>query len=62
MTICNSETIRVLRISDYNTTGLLGSDKIKNSPCQDLVKSSGVLNKSGELGGSFGIGKSNPIT
>lgn len=61
VSICNQETIRVLRISDYNTTGLTGSDKIKNSPWQDLVKSSGVSNKSGELGGSFGIGKSAPF-
>lgn len=53
--------IRVLRISDYNTTGLTGSDKVKSSPWQDLVKSSGVSNKSVELGGSFGIGKSAPF-
>lgn len=59
--VCHSEKLRVLRISDYNTTGLTGSDKIKSSPWQDLVKSSGVSNKSGELGGSFGIGKSAPF-
>lgn len=58
--ICNSKYIRVLRISDYNTTGLTGSDKLKSSPWQDLVKSSGVSNKNGESGGSFGIGKSAP--
>lgn len=58
--VCNSEYIRVLRISDYNTTGLTGSDKLKSSPWQDLVKSSGVSNKNGESGGSFGIGKSAP--
>lgn len=58
--VCRSEQIRVLRISDYNTTGLTGSDKIKLSPWQDLVKSSGVSNKNGESGGSFGIGKSAP--
>lgn len=59
--VCNSPELRVLRISDYNTTGLTGSDKIKSTPWQDLVKSSGVSNKSGELGGSFGIGKSAPF-
>lgn len=59
--VCHSDKLRVLRISDYNTTGLTGSDKIKSSPWQDLVKSSGVSNKSGELGGSFGIGKSAPF-
>ena len=59
--IGKADTIRILRISDFNTTGLTGSDKIKSSPWQDLVKSSGVSNKSGESGGSFGIGKSAPF-
>jgi len=59
--VCDSDFIRILRISDYNTTGLTGSDKIKSSPWQDLVKSSGVSNKMGESGGSFGIGKSAPF-
>lgn len=59
--ICQKENIRVLRISDYNTTGLKGSDKFKDSPWQDLVKSSGVSNKTGDQGGSFGIGKSAPL-
>lgn len=59
--VCGADRIRVLRISDYNTTGLSGSDKLKSSPWQDLVKSSGVSNKSGESGGSFGIGKSAPF-
>ena len=59
--VCNDDFIRILRVSDYNTTGLTGSDKIKSSPWQDLVKSSGVSNKNGESGGSFGIGKSAPF-
>lgn len=59
--VCKADKIRVLRISDYNTTGLTGSDKAKLSPWQDLVKSSGVSNKSGESGGSYGIGKSAPF-
>ncbi len=58
--VSTSKYIDVLRISDYNTTGLTGSDKKKLSPWQDLVKSSGVSNKNGESGGSFGIGKSAP--
>ncbi|ONI47872.1 hypothetical protein AN644_03550 [Candidatus Epulonipiscium fishelsonii] len=60
LSLCSSETIRVLRISDFNTSGLTGSDKIKSSPWQDLVKSAGVSNKSAESGGSFGIGKFAP--
>lgn len=56
-----SRHIRVLKVSDYNTTGLTGSNKSRTSPWQDLVKSSGVSNKEGSLGGSFGIGKSAPF-
>ena len=59
--VLQDEKIRVLRISDFNTTGLTGSDKIKNSCWQNLVKSSGVSDKSGTSGGSFGIGKSAPF-
>lgn len=59
--LCLEKTISVLSISDYNTTGLTGSDKQKSSPWQDLVKSSGVSNKTGFSGGSFGIGKSAPF-
>ena len=55
------DKIRILRISDYNTTGLTGSDKKKNSTWNNLVKSSGVSDKTGSLGGSYGIGKSAPF-
>lgn len=53
----NKGKILCLRISDYNTTGLLGSDKDHDSPWYDLIKSSGKSGKSGISGGSFGIGK-----
>ena len=53
--------IDLLRISDFNTTGLTGSDKEYSSPWQDLVKASGVSSKGGSSGGSFGIGKSAPF-
>ena len=46
-----------LRISDFNTTGLRGSDKQRDSEWHNLVKSSGSSDKSGTTGGSFGIGK-----
>ena len=55
------EKIRVLRISDHNTTGLTGSDKKKNSTWNNLVKSTGVSDKTGSSGGSYGIGKSAPF-
>lgn len=59
--VFNQDFIDVLRISDFNTTGLTGSDKDYNSAWQNLVKSSGVSNKGGTSGGSFGIGKSAPF-
>lgn len=53
------DKVSVLRISDYNTKGLQGSDKdYGDSPWRNLVKSNGVSNKEGSSGGSFGIGKS----
>ena len=59
--VFNQDFIDVLCISDFNTTGLTGSDKDYNSAWQNLVKSSGVSNKGGTSGGSFGIGKSAPF-
>ncbi|WP_027127958.1 hypothetical protein [Fusobacterium perfoetens] len=56
-----SSKIRVLRISDYNTTGLTGANLERNSCWQNLVKASGVSDKGGNSGGSFGIGKSAPF-
>ena len=50
-----------LRISDFNTTGLTGVSKgqtrSSTTPWSSLVMSSGVSNKAGGSGGSFGIGK-----
>ena len=56
-----ADRISMLRISDFNTTGLTGSDKEYNLPWQNLVKASGVSSKGGSAGGSFGIGKSAPF-
>lgn len=56
-----SKSVNVLRISDYNTTGLLGSDKEYNTPWYNLVKAAGVSDKDGTSGGSFGIGKAAPF-
>lgn len=50
-----------LRISDFNTTGLLGSAEEYNSPWTNLTKSSGASDKVGSQGGSFGIGKFAPF-
>lgn len=57
------EKISCLRISDFNTTGLTGSNDEENynSPWSNLTKSSGASDKSGTNGGSFGIGKFAPF-
>lgn len=55
--LLDGETIRTLRISDYNTTGLLGSESINSdSPLVALTRGAGVSSNDGTRGGSFGIG------
>lgn len=54
--LLKSGKIRVLRISDHNTTGLKGIEG-KSSPWNNLVKNRFVSDKPGSAGGSFGIGK-----
>jgi hypothetical protein len=56
-----SGSIPFLRISDFNTTGLLGSKGEYNTPWCNLTKSSGSSDKAGTSGGSFGIGKFAPF-
>lgn len=57
-----SNKVSVLRISDYNTIGLVGSnDDTKNNPWRNLVKANGISDKGGKSGGSYGIGKSAPF-
>lgn len=57
----NASSMTWLRISDFNTIGLNGIDKdcstAETTPWSSLVMSSGVSNKTGISGGSFGIGK-----
>lgn len=57
-----SEKIQMLRISDFNTTGLKGSNAELNTDWTNLTKSSGVSDKGGTAGGSFGIGKFAPYS
>ena len=47
----------MLRISDHLTSGLTGSRELINTNWTNLIKSSGVSDKKGASGGSFGIGK-----
>lgn len=56
--VISRDTIRVLEIADYNTTGLEGPPDDNGSKFHALVKSSGKSKKTTETsGGSFGIGK-----
>lgn len=56
--VANRESIRIMRISDYGTTGLRGSDTCETgTDWSRLIKESGSSSKSGSSGGSFGIGK-----
>ena len=59
--ILNGKTIECLRISDFNTTGLIGisrpNNHVKNKYVA-LIKSTGVSDKNNEVsGGSKGVGK-----
>lgn len=58
----NMDKISMLRISDYNTLGLSGSDKTDEiNPWTSLVYSDGISDKSKDSAGSFGIGKNAPF-
>jgi hypothetical protein len=54
--ICK-DSINCLRISDFNTTGLLGVNKGDNTSWHNLVHGSGLSDKGATSGGSKGIGK-----
>lgn len=55
------ENYYCLRVSDFNTTGLLGNDDDINSRWVSLVKTVGGSDGGEGRGGSFGIGKSAPL-
>lgn len=59
--LIKKEECYFLRISDFNTTGLRGSRKEINTDWTNLTKSSGVSDKKGMAGGSYGIGKFAPF-
>lgn len=54
--------VPVLKISDYNTTGLCGVLAEKGSKWSGLVRERSATNKSGGSSGSFGVGKFAPFT
>lgn len=56
--VAGKPSIPVLRIADYNTTGLVGPPNQANTPFNSLLKSKGISKKESDTsGGSFGIGK-----
>lgn len=59
--LMSEKTIRVLRVSDFNTTGLRGPVTEPTSDWFKLTKSVGASDKTGVAGGSFGIGKHAPF-
>lgn len=59
--LVEDSSINMLRISDFNTCGLTGSQEDWNTNWSNLVKGSGSSDKNGTAGGSFGIGKFAPF-
>ncbi len=59
--LISKETVRCLRISDFNTTGLTGSKETDTGKWNHLIKSTGVSDKKGGQLGSFGLGKFAPF-
>lgn len=55
--INNNKSIEILKISDYNTTGLYGDDTDRTGAYYKLMKIQGSSNKTRGMGGSFGLGK-----
>jgi len=53
--------LNALKVSDYNTTGVPGSDDQRTGNWYHLVRSAGSSSKWGGEGGSFGIGKNAPF-
>lgn len=54
--------VPVLKISDFNTTGLCGVLEEKGSKWSGLVRERSATNKTGGSSGSFGVGKFAPFT
>ncbi|WP_339502988.1 hypothetical protein [Pseudomonas silesiensis] len=56
--VISKATLPILRISDFNTKGLVGPPEKSGTVFHSLLKSSGVSKKDSETsGGSYGIGK-----
>ena len=56
--VAERDTVHVLRIGDYGTKGLAGSESVDHpgSPLSALTRGAGISSDDGTRGGSFGIG------
>lgn len=61
LSLLEGTSLPVLRIGDYNTTGLVGSDTEKGSPWHRLIRSQGRPKNEAGKGGTFGIGQRAPF-
>lgn len=59
--LASGKTIEALRIGDYNTTGVRGSDTDRDNNWYNLIRCAGASSKNTDEGGSFGIGKNAPF-
>ncbi|MFA7302764.1 MAG: hypothetical protein WC030_03390 [Candidatus Paceibacterota bacterium] len=59
--LLKGKELPILKISDFNTKGLFGSDDEVDGNWYRLVKAAGTSSPKGVKGGSFGIGKGAPI-
>ena len=59
--LLDKDSIDILRIDDYNTTGVIGGDDEMDKPWSIMVHSTGATSKHDSQGGSFGIGKDSPF-
>jgi hypothetical protein len=59
--LASLRTITALKVSDYNTNGVMGSETNRNKDFYNLIRCAGASSKTGDEGGSFGIGKNAPF-
>lgn len=61
--LCAENEINALRISDFNTLGVVGKDddRLNDRSWYSLIRCSGSSSKEGGEGGSYGIGKNAPF-
>lgn len=61
LALLEKDTVKVLQIADYNTTGVIGPCE-NGKPFFAMMKATGQSKKSGTSTGSYGIGKFAPFT